>query len=322
MIFRKKQPNIVYASSLEQACSYRDEGFEPIECSFGTQSVTGRYRLDHHGPNQHHTAVSLAACHIALSSGFEPLRRFVATGRPDADSIYAILVLSGEITPFLPLAQAIADLDTDPVGIDQREDPYLQAGPAFRMFNHFSAGLCSYRRALAIGRKVFLPDGLSLRLEARARAYEENRRKTAQKEFFPRKNRVALVQSDTDSTDRWLERFDKSGQPLDFVIQYKPGSKVLTIAGKTPQAVARLGGRGKPATAYFGERGLLDYCATLDQLLGWNPHFYEGSGGRPNIIGSPRKYEVNLDRIRTKVYPALQNLVCEHNYPLPPTRAA
>ncbi|MEK6903186.1 MAG: hypothetical protein AABW64_00890 [Nanoarchaeota archaeon] len=323
MIFHKKL-EIAYASSYTEAMRYRDGGFEPVECSFGDISVTRKYPLDHHGLNSEYKPVSLTACEIATSSGFEPLQRFVVTGKPDADCIYSILLLSATISPCESLARAIAELDSDPVGIDQRVDHYLQAGPAFRMYNHFAADVRSYHRALDIGQKVFSHKGLSGRLTKKAIAYETNRRNTAQKEFFSREHRVALVQSDTDSMDIWLTRYGCEGEPLDFVLQHKGALNILTIAGKTPEAVERLGNRSKPATAYFSERGLLDYCATLDRLLGYSPSFAEHarSGGRPNIIGSPRGHKVSMEIVRKKIYPNLCSLISSHNNPPLPNRAA
>jgi hypothetical protein len=324
MIFRKKLPEIAYASTYFEALKYTNLGFVPVELSFGNNSVVDDYNLDHHGNLHSCPSVSLTAFHNVKSHLFVPSHKFVVTGRPDADAIYAILLLSKTIEPSLDLAQAIAQLDTDPVGIDQRENFYLQAGPAFRMHHHFTADVQSYYRALHIGKTVFSSEGLSRRLTKRALAYEDWRRTMALQTVFPRQSRVAFARSDTDSMDIWLTRYDCNGQPLDLVVQYKPTLKILTIAGKTPEAVQRLHNSSKPATAYFSEHGLLDYCNTLDDLIGITEPLCEisGSGGRPTIIGSPRGHGISLEVARKIVYRHLRDHVRAHNNPPSPIRAA
>lgn len=89
--------SIRVAASADEARAALADGYEPVECAFGGESVVGPLGLDHHGALADRPPV----CRQALSamswpdraSLSGPLTRFVAAGPPDADASLAIAIL-------------------------------------------------------------------------------------------------------------------------------------------------------------------------------------------------------------------------------------
>ena len=92
---------IQYTDSFEEALSLRDQGYEPIECAFGSYgSVMGPLNLDHHGEESHREGVAIRSCRDFLGArSHDP--RFVVTGTPDADAILSILALAFILFPLI-----------------------------------------------------------------------------------------------------------------------------------------------------------------------------------------------------------------------------
>ena len=110
------------------------QGYTPVECSFGNETVVDDLQLDHHGPlhGQEGVAVRAYQNHFGKRSG-RP--RFVVTGFPDEDACFAIASLAGVIPHpslsgrfpdapaeaqriaqqnLLPLARLVSSIDTNP----------------------------------------------------------------------------------------------------------------------------------------------------------------------------------------------------------------
>ncbi|MDP1695162.1 MAG: hypothetical protein Q8L34_06510 [Candidatus Woesearchaeota archaeon] len=279
--------DVLYATTLAEAEAARDAGYEPVECSFNSVSVLGPLRLDHHGALSYNPPVSLQAAHLASDPSFQSPQGYVVTGQPDADAIYALLVLAKEIPPFAPIAEAIADLDSDPVGVNQLQGFYCRI-PAFRMQFTPRYDIGSYLEALAIGQEVFHPKPLSDRDALHAEYFEQRRFRAAINAQQHIADDVVFVQSDVDSRDIWHDSF------ASLVVQFKPASGVITFSGCLPAAVDRLQkqkGRQR-ATVYqlLGDQGLYSFFPKLEPLLG------SGSGGRPTIGGSPRGMSYTYDQ--------------------------
>ena len=82
--------SLAYTPTLESAQAWAKQGYEGIECAFGKEkSVVGQYILDHHGTFSGEEPVSIKAARLA-ESGVR-LTKFLVTGLPDPDAIYAIL---------------------------------------------------------------------------------------------------------------------------------------------------------------------------------------------------------------------------------------
>ena len=100
---------LVYTNNFKEASKYRDQGYEPVECSFGKESVIGPLKLDHHGPYSAEEPVSLKAFKLVKEGYFRS--KFVVTGMADPDSVYCMLALSREIKPSLEISVSIAQMD-------------------------------------------------------------------------------------------------------------------------------------------------------------------------------------------------------------------
>lgn len=270
--------DLIHATTLEEAVAARDAGYEPIECSFGRQSVLGPLKMDHHGPYENQLPVSLRAFGHATRPDFRSSGKYVVTGQPDADSIYALLALEKAIELFFPIARDIAQLDLDPVGIDQTREYFLR-NPAFRMQFQPHCSLTSYLQAYEVGRRAFDRAPLPRETIERARFYEHTRAERAQKAVKDIQSGIAFVVSDEDSRDFW-HKFTAS-----LVVQYKPQQGVITFSGCSEEAVNLLAAQGcarDHVFSFLDGDGLHSFYTALNSLLG------PGSGGRKTIGGSPR----------------------------------
>jgi len=90
----QQELTVQVASSLEEAISYLNQGYCPIECAFGNDSVIDELELDHHGNLDHLESVSLRAYRDFYGQrASDP--RFVVRGSPDFDNTFAIGALMG-----------------------------------------------------------------------------------------------------------------------------------------------------------------------------------------------------------------------------------
>lgn len=261
-----------HVSTKEAAEALRDQGYEPVECSFGRFSVVGTLKLDHHGALANEEPVSIKAAKIAMLPGFRPLSKFVLTGLPDGDSVYAVLVLSGQIVPDLKIAAAIAELDLDPIGINRLKGVYIRE-VAFQMNGVPSHCVRGVEDALVSGVRAFDGRGIPKPIEAQARRFEAERQRLAVADISDRKSDCILVNSDSPGRDVW----HKYGSIL---VQFKPSQRVITVSGCSERAADFLHRRS--VYSIFGPTGFDALYPEMDKILG------PGSGGRPDIGGSPR----------------------------------
>ncbi|RMG42358.1 MAG: hypothetical protein D6719_06520 [Candidatus Dadabacteria bacterium] len=285
----KHAVDLRYAATLEQAFEYRNRGYEPVECSFGDTSVVGPLKLDHHGVYSEEEPVSVKAARIAMQPDFKPVTRFVVTGLPDPDAVYALLVLSGNLEPDLNIAKAIAELDIDPVGINRTAEPYIR-NAIFEMKQIASLDIEGYKQAINAGLTAFKPGEIPEELKQSALLFEELREVEAKDAIKEIKNDVAFVVSDAASRDIWH-------RDASLVVQYKPGQKVVTVSGCSEAAAKRLG--KKSVYELLGDRGFDNFYSEIDAILG-----VSGSGGRSDIGGTPRGEHVNEESAR-KIFEAL-----------------
>ena len=83
--------DIRIAATADEARAALAEGYEPVECAFGSESVVGPLGLDHHGALSDRPPVCRQA--LDLHSGAR-LASFVVTGIPDADATMAMALLA------------------------------------------------------------------------------------------------------------------------------------------------------------------------------------------------------------------------------------
>jgi hypothetical protein len=87
---------IKIVNTYESAIALRDEGWTPVECSFGDMSVVNEFKLDHHGPYRELEGVAIRA-YRDLFAKLKHDPKFVVTGFPDEDATFAICSLAGII---------------------------------------------------------------------------------------------------------------------------------------------------------------------------------------------------------------------------------
>jgi hypothetical protein len=85
-----------------------EEGFTPIECSFGEKSIVDSLNLDHHGALSNLEGVAIRAYRDHFGA-CKKSPRFVVTGYPDEDATFAIAALVG-IIPHPELAKSFPDM--------------------------------------------------------------------------------------------------------------------------------------------------------------------------------------------------------------------
>lgn len=137
-----KHLEIIVEKNFRKAEFLVQAGYCPVECSFGNKSVLDSLQMDHHGKMSHMESVAVRAYRDFFGvRSRDP--RFVIN-HIDADCVFAIAALAGllphpnseyaQTLPefkqkrwlqnFLPLAETIATMDTDPIGRTISEMPY------------------------------------------------------------------------------------------------------------------------------------------------------------------------------------------------------
>ncbi len=116
--------SIVYAKTAEEVRLYMEQGRIPVECAFGAESVVDAFELDHHGKYSSKPAVAVQAAEIKAAQ-VPVATKFVVTGDPDLDAVFAIAVLSGGLQmseeDMNSFAKAIGEVDTDPTNFDWKK---------------------------------------------------------------------------------------------------------------------------------------------------------------------------------------------------------
>jgi len=288
-----KRLRLAHAATWEEAVYYLNLGYEPVECSFGSRSVLGRFRLDHHGLLSHEKPVSIKAAELAREGMW--CDKFVVTGPPDPDAIYAIAVLSQAILPDLEIAEAIAVTDLDPIGVDR----ILQSRHTREVLFDLSLGeplptVEGFYQALNCGIRYFHPRTLSSEELNAARQYEESRIAKVMASVIESHHLTILLEWNRIGRDVWHR-----SAPL--AVQYKPEYGIISVSGCTRMGAERLG----TLSVYdvLGEKGLNTFYPVMDEVLGRT-----GSGGRPDIGGGPRGVRFSFEDAK-RVFNALEGLI-------------
>jgi len=271
--------NIRYAQTLEEAINYEKEGYEPVECSFGKHSVVGKLLLDHHGQYSGQDAVSIKAAKFALN-GIK-LKNFVVTGEADCDQCYAIAALSGPQIPVkIEHAEAIAEIDTDPVGRDKTNERYIQT----LMFEQKTQNLkyCLESSYKSLDELIRIYNNHYDSNEVNQAINNERERKISAKNNIKlyEQGKIALAVSQDKGFDVWYEI-------APVVVHYNPDKKLIVFM-LNPKKGGLFG--EKTGFDLLGKEGLIPIYEKLDNLLQ-----KKGCGGREMIGGSPRNVEMSYN---------------------------
>lgn len=245
-----------------------EQGYEPVECSFGCgDSVLGSLNMDHHGKESWREGVALRAYRDHRSAG---LNKFVVTGAADADATFAIAALTGLLPDGLDdLAALVNQVDTNPIGVRVEEHAW---GPHLLLWNQlwsrqqdalaFYGGVDRWRWVLKAP-KVLLDTTQQMERERVAKAREAKVLATSGK---IRLNDFALVESDVWGFDVWYSEI------APCIMAWHDGQ--VTVGVKDAETADNL----------FGKGGLKCVFPRL-QPQGW--------GGRETIGGSPRGLQIS-----------------------------
>ena len=149
------QITLVLSNNVSEIRDLVSQGFCPIECSIGGESIVDDLQMDHHGSLSHLEPVSIRS-YRDLFAVRKDDPRFVTTGVADADATFTTAALAGiiphpsrEVAPNLPppvkgsmtkdysaLAETVARVDLSPIGLNI---PLLPYGEMLLTWNAFTA---------------------------------------------------------------------------------------------------------------------------------------------------------------------------------------
>ncbi len=267
------------------------QGFCPVECSVGGQSVVDGLMMDHHGELSGLESVAIRALRDHAGARSED-PRFVGVGQADADMTFAVAALSGILPddPRVgPLAELIALVDTEPIGVDIASS---EVGGILMVWNTLSGSprdTASATAAVYLWRTLLCLPAQTLALfEAVARQRLQARQEAAREALEAHGRSLGLVlaieRSPVWGFDVWYGRRQQGAfgsvegweHPVVVALSQEPGR--ITV-GCPNAAVAR---------ELFGPDGLRHVFEALEPK-GW--------GGREAIGGSPRGVDVGADAL-------------------------
>ena len=228
---------VKHVSTREEAADLAIAGWEPIECSFGTEgSVLGRFALDHHGDESGREGVALRAYRDHFGA-LEHDPRFVVTGDADEDATFAIGALCG-ILPHPSrgksardvsgLAALINAMDVDPIsaGPSVSDHPF---GAAYLLWGQLASGTqdaTAFHAGVDRWRLLLGPSAPGALMAAAAAQESERVRMARSAHHGLLGEHVALVESDLAwGFDVWYS--ERPGTP--FVVCFSPMSGSVTM---------------------------------------------------------------------------------------------
>ncbi len=309
---------IVVSKNIETVRELAAQGYCPVECSFGSETVVDELMLDHHGRMSHLESVAIRAYRDFFGACAED-PRFVIN-HIDADCIFAVASLAGLLPhpqsryaatlpaflqktwqqDLLPLAETIAVMDTDPIGRDVLAMPF---GATLITWNAlFGANATDELSAYAAveGWRRLLTQPSTKAFVAAAEKAEAERRTQALADLNERGSRsgkvMAICNSRVFGFAEWYDRRPEAGQPTEA----KGWGNPIVVALVEATGVINFGMPNKAvAEEVFGEGGLTKVFKALNELYGLEPG--NGFGGREAIGGSPRGRKMTETDLKTAV---------------------
>lgn len=300
--------NLILTNDINEIHNLVAEGYCPVECSIGGESVTDELMMDHHGENSHLEAVSIRAYRDHYGARKDD-PRFVTTGVADADCCFTVAALAGliphpnrEVAPTLPppvkasmtkdlsgLAETVARVDVSPIGLDI---PSLPDGALLLTWNAMTANArdtLGFQAGVGLWRS--LTEGHPMQLKPffeGAKAAEVNRRGESLKDLEERGVKVdgilVIKESRCFGFPEWYGRNEDNdfesvdGWQNPVVIAWLERGRNVTMGCPNTEVAETL----------FGGGGLKNVFSQL-QPAGW--------GGREAVGGSPRGQEITWEQV-------------------------
>ena len=313
---------IILSNNVGEIESLVSQGFCPVECSIGGESITDVLQMDHHGQLSHLESVALRAYRDHFGVRAED-PRFVLTGVADADACFCIAALAGllphpakQVAESLPppvkaaklkdltaLAETVGQVDVNPIGLNI---PAMAGGDLLLTWNAMSSGevgRTSLGAYAGVGLWVSLvsahPGQIGPFLAA-AKEAEANRRQASldDLERLQEVNGVSLIAgSRVFGFPEWYGRkldhpaTDPRGWERPVVLAWLEASANITIGCPNTEV----------AETIFGPGGLKNAFAHLSP---------EGWGGREAVGGSPRGVKLSLEQAQEAAR-SIGNLILE-----------
>ncbi len=315
-----KKLEIVFAKTVAEAIKFAGQGYCPVECSYGGVSVVDNLDMDHHGVTTDGRdlskleSVAIRAYRDCYGKRYND-PRFVIS-HIDADCTFAIASLAGYIPSaanrnnkflkgklaeamgrdFLSLAETIALLDTDPVGLNRMELPF---GKLLSLWHMLYSGIGSNAELAVHGwRKLMFSDEEMLAPFFEAAVKEQERllakAETDMLERGVKEEGILVIRgANVFGFDTWYGKKDDNlraaaswRNPI-VIALYNEGNIIMG----TPCA--------EVAEEMFGENGLKNVYARLNELYGLTDG--NGFGGHIGIGGSPRGRKMTYEDVRNIV---------------------
>jgi len=301
---------LVLSNNAEEICGLVSQGFCPVECSIGGESIVDSLNMDHHGANSALEAVGLRAYRDLYGVRAED-PRFVVTGVADADATFAVVALAGliphpsrKVAETLPpaikasltrdlteLAITISRVDVSPIGLDI---PAMPGGDVLLTWNAMSTNArdtLGFEMGVGLWRSLLEgnPNQLGPFFVA-AKTAEVNRVQASMVDLNERGvmiNGVLVIkESRVFGFPEWYGRIETelfesaSGWSNPVVLAWLERGHNVTM-GCPNDSVAEV---------LFGKGGLKNVFSQLEPT-GW--------GGRESVGGSPRGVEITWEQVET-----------------------
>ena len=312
-----KKMIIAFEKNAEKVAALVAEGFCPVECSFGNQSIIDDLMMDHHGQYSNLESVAVRAYRDHFGARAEDMRFVI--NHIDADCIFAIASLAGLLPhpqskyattlpvfkqaiwkqDMLPLAETIGVIDVDPIGRDVISMPF---GNVLITWNSlFSVGADDELAAVAAvqGWRMLLTSPSAKTFIVAAKDAEAMRRNAALADLQERGSCegkvMVLRQSRVFGFAEWYQRQPERGLATEV-----SGWENPIVVAQTELGNVTFGVPNKDvAEQIFGMGGLMKVFAKLNDLF--NLPSGQGFGGREAVGGSPRGRVMNEDELKTIV---------------------
>lgn len=304
--------DIIITNDKNQVLTLVDNGYVPVECSIGGESIVDDLKMDHHGDLSALESVAVRAYRDHYGA-CEDNPKFVGVGVADADMTFAAAALAGilphpeckkasTLAPHLAapwkkdlsgLAKTIGTLDTDPIGRNPFEMP---GGDILKLWQSIAFGArdsaAAVHAVLSWAVLTTTPERVIRPLINGVRESEDSRKAIAREDMkgaldeFKGEKVMALPGTRVYGFDVWYSRLDVDGDPGDPKSWDHP--VVLALADGTDNITVGCPNRAV-SEALFGEGGLKNVFPKLEP---------DGWGGREAIGGSPRGQRMTEDDLR------------------------
>jgi len=302
-----KEIKLVLSNDIEEIKQLVSEGYCPVECSLGGESIVDDLVMDHHGEHSNLEAVSLRSYRDHYGARSED-PRFVTTGVADADCCFTVASLAGtiphpdrevgELPPHIKasltrdltaLAETIARVDVSPIGLNI---PELDGGDILLTWNAMTSNARdSLGFAAGVGLWRSLLEGNPAQLNhfiSAAKKAEEGRVNASNLDLVERgeqRDRVLLInKSRVFGFPEWYGRVeenpfeDATGWKNPVVLAWLENGQNVTIGCPNKEVAEQL----------FGQGGLKNVFHLLKP---------EGWGGREAVGGSPRGSKLSIEDV-------------------------